>query len=489
MVVKAEEEEGDNRKRWGTWEELILGGAVLRHGTNDWDAVSSELQTRSIHPFLFTPQVCKAKYKDLQQRYSGSTAWFEELRKRRVAELKRALEKSEDSIGSLESKLESLKAEKGSCSNAVYSSSQTESPVPFLKSEGNEISGKDVSKDGLSAGSFTQETQANWSPQCQDAVDVSAEQAEVKPLFQSSTKEQFHILDKLAQAIRSEGGVSIRKKRGERKRKDCSKDIKKGSVGEKNNLGSANVAATTLQCKEILTSDCGETARPSGANDQEQGTSNQGLDLITILDSVMQNEHALVFKRRLDSQKRARYKKIVRQHMDLDMIRSRITQKSITSAKELFRDLLLIANNALVFYSKSTREYKCASRLRVIVIKRLSQHHKASGNTSTKAVAATTTAVVPKSPMHKTPAKPRSARPFNHKSTDKTINTKNANPALLKAGKSSSSAADSPQSMESSTQLKKTPGHRGGKVRQVKRGNAGLQAETPMRVRKRGRAR
>ncbi|MCI09576.1 DNA-binding bromodomain-containing family protein, partial [Trifolium medium] len=43
--------------------------------------------------------VCKAKYEDLQQRYSGSTAWFEELKKTRVAELKKALERSEDSIG------------------------------------------------------------------------------------------------------------------------------------------------------------------------------------------------------------------------------------------------------------------------------------------------------------------------------------------------------------------------------------------------------
>uniref|UniRef100_A0A7C9DWX8 Myb-like domain-containing protein n=1 Tax=Opuntia streptacantha TaxID=393608 RepID=A0A7C9DWX8_OPUST len=96
-----EDELGDDMVSWGTWEELILGGAVLRHGSHNWDAVALEVQARTLYPCLFTPQVCKAKYEDLQARYSGSSSWFEELRKRRVEELRRALEKSEDSIGSL----------------------------------------------------------------------------------------------------------------------------------------------------------------------------------------------------------------------------------------------------------------------------------------------------------------------------------------------------------------------------------------------------
>ncbi|GAB4826899.1 hypothetical protein Ancab_033777 [Ancistrocladus abbreviatus] len=377
MTVKVEEE-GDSTKRWGTWEQLILGGAVLRHGTNHWDIVASELHTRSLHPFLFTPEACKAKYEDLQLHYSGNTAWFEELRKQRVAELKRALEKSEDSIGSLESKLESLEAEKGSCGNADCSCSQTESSFPFPKSEENELSGKYMSKDRLSAGSFTQETHANWLPRCQTAVKGLAEQAETKPRLQSPNKEHLLIIDKLAQAIQPEGGVSIRRKRGKRKRKDCSKHVMEGSVGENNLLSSVNVGATTLLCKENLTSDCGETVRCSDANDHDQGTGKEEFDdLMGFLDSVMQNEHASVFRRRLDSQKRARYKKTVRQHMDLDIIRSKITRKSITSAEELLRDLLLIASNALIFYSKCTREYKCASRLRGLVTERLQQHYKA----------------------------------------------------------------------------------------------------------------
>jgi hypothetical protein len=55
---------------WGTWEELLLGGAVLRHGTGDWTVVADELRSHSL-PEIFTPEICKAKYKDLRKRYVG----------------------------------------------------------------------------------------------------------------------------------------------------------------------------------------------------------------------------------------------------------------------------------------------------------------------------------------------------------------------------------------------------------------------------------
>lgn len=48
---------GPKRRRWGTWEELILGGAVIRHGTQDWNVVASEVRTRIVSPYGFTPEV------------------------------------------------------------------------------------------------------------------------------------------------------------------------------------------------------------------------------------------------------------------------------------------------------------------------------------------------------------------------------------------------------------------------------------------------
>lgn len=79
--------------------------------------------------------------------------------------------------------------------------------------------------------------------------------------------------------------------------------------------------------------------------------------------------------------------------MDLDTIQSRINGCSISSAKELFRDFLLVANNAAIFYSKNTREYKSAVSLRDIVTKSLRHYltedhhpHRSSITASTKVV-------------------------------------------------------------------------------------------------------
>ncbi|THG00703.1 hypothetical protein TEA_025451 [Camellia sinensis var. sinensis] len=330
MVVLARRGRGSGR--WGTWEELILGGAVLRHGTQAWDAVASELRARTIYPYSFTPEACKAKYADLQQRYSGCTAWFEELRKRRVAELRRELEKSEDSIGSLESKLKSLKAEKGDCGYVDVGSSQTDSPIPIVKSEGVESSGKDISKDGLSASSFTQDISTNWLPEHQILATASAAEIDTKPeISESLEPEKCSSIKKLVETG-NERGRTLRKRRGKRKRKDCNREPKEASIGDSENLGSTNVI-TASSCKENSTGDCGPTVRSSSINDHNGGSCGTGNDdLMGIFNSVAENEIALVFRRRLDSQKRARYKKTIRRHVDLDTIRSKIASCAIVSA-------------------------------------------------------------------------------------------------------------------------------------------------------------
>ncbi|KAK9714738.1 hypothetical protein RND81_06G116100 [Saponaria officinalis] len=496
-----DEEGGDDRVRWGTWEELILGGAVLRHGSQNWDVVAKEVQTRTLTPYLFSSQVCKAKYDALQERYSGCSAWFEDLRKRRVQELRRALEMSDDSIGSLESKLVSLKTEKGGSNYAGYSCSIASTPVPILRSGCNESSGKEASKDGSSAGSFTHEIGTSWSKQRQ------AVETEKKPLVvEPSRLEKFPSVDELAETMLIGHGVSIKGRRGKRRRKDP----REGIVGENHVIPSPDITTTShpsithgttgfkkrrkepskndlipsadvvikSQGTEKRTSGSGYPSRVTDANDVGPCTSKQGGDdFTTLLESIMENEHASVFRRRLDSQKRARYRSIVRQHMDLDTIRSRIANKSIKSVVELLRDLLLVANNALIFYCRITREYKCALVLRDLVTKRLHQYYNEVGR---KVVSAQT----PKSPVIKPPAKPRSARPFNRKPGNKESSGGNNNVVgVPKESKHISCIVGSPSSAESSALTKKCPSRR-GKVGRVKRGNAGIQAETPMKVRK-----
>lgn len=455
-------------RRWGTWEELLLGGAILRHGTRDWNVVAAELRARATgRPYTFTPEVCKAKYEDLQQRYSGCTAWFEELRKQRMAELRRALEQSEDSIGSLESKLESLKAKRKEDCNVDYDYSQTESPVPFQKSEGVEYTSKDTSKDLLSAGSFTEQTRINWSPECEVPAATAAKAKGIKLESFPSETEKDSSNDKLVETVYGGQGVTVKKRRGKRKRKD----VKEASVGESDFLGPATDVLSASRGYS------GQIAKPSGTDDQSRGSSQGGTDdLKGIYDSIVQHECASVFCRRLDSQKRGRYKKMVLRHMDFDTIRSRISNGLIVSAKELFRDMLLVANNALVFYSKNTREHKSAALLRDVLTKAFRHHYKDCNTTK-----ASTPNLLLISTMRKPPAKPRSIRTVNQKPSRKLANDASGTP---NGGKKQFSAV-SPPSMESLAATKKGSGlpRKAGN----RRGSPG--AGTPTRGRKRCLAR
>ncbi|KAG8385570.1 hypothetical protein BUALT_Bualt03G0058900 [Buddleja alternifolia] len=387
------------RMGWGTWEELILGGAVLRHGTLDWNVVASELQSRTLYPHSYTPQVCKAKYEDLQKRYSGSKAWFEELRKRRVAELKRELAKSEDSIGSLESKIKSMEADKQHSNQADYGSSQTLSPSPALNSEGTESFSKEILKDENSAGSFTKDTRTSTSWLCEHQNQEMETDTKPDVSVCSDHQDKDLSISKVVEGNYGQG-VAVKKRRGQRKRKDCNLAVKEGSACESDNLGSSNVVSTTQ--KETSINDCGRVIGDPGLSNHNGGPLNVKRDnnLMEIFKSIAQSEPAVVFRHRMDSQKRARYRKVIKKHLDIGTIRSRIIGQSIKSSKELFRDLLLLANNALVFYSRRTREYKSALSLRNLVMKEYKQHCRGSSHEATSAF-------LPFNP----PVKPRSARP------------------------------------------------------------------------------
>ncbi|CAA0825116.1 bromodomain 4 [Striga hermonthica] len=359
---------------WGTWEELILGGAVMRHGTADWNAVASELRARTLYPFAFTPQACKERYEDLQKRYSGSTAWFDELRKQRVAELKLILAQSEDSIGSLESKIKSLiKSEKVNSSPAGYGSNGTHSP-----------------NNETSAGSFTKDTtptnRSTTSWPCHNHLKMNT------PLFSSEDGLDKNSRAKSLTGVDCRPVIVLRKRRGQRSRRDCGRVAEERSVGESDNLGCNNVVLSSNAGKVISGGD-GELNEGSWGVEKDE--------LIGIFRCVAETEPASVFRHRMDSQKRARYRKLIKQHVDIGTIKSRIIGKSIKSANELFRDFFLVANNALVFYSRRTREYKSALSLRQLVMREYKQH--CMGSNSHRP----TSSFIPCNP----PVRPRTARP------------------------------------------------------------------------------
>lgn len=344
-------------KRWDTWEELLLGGAVLRHGTGDWNLVATELRARIVRPYACTPEVCKAKYEDLRKRFVGCKAWYEELRRQRIMELRQALEHSEDSIGSLESKLEALKSRSGSDKSLVNGSSRSES-WGVVQKPTNE----------LSAGSFTQENRTCSSTECQPAA-LSTEETEIKPEpLQSLETGKALRIGKLGGVLyESQGGTVRKRSRGKRKRKDCNREVKEGSSGE-NNLSESVNPSTVSQSKENSCCNSFEARESSDANEASRSSTMDGVDvLMAAFNSIAENKSASVFRRRLDSQRRGRYKKLIRQHLDIETIRSRVSSHYITTQKELYRDLLLLANNALVFYSPNSREHQSAVLLRGLI--------------------------------------------------------------------------------------------------------------------------
>lgn len=163
-------------------------------------------------------------------------------------------------------------------------------------------------------------------------------------------------------------------------------------------------------------------------------------------------------------QKRARYKKIIRRHMDMETIRSKLATLSIKSSVELFRDLLLLANNALVFYSKRTREYKAALALRDLVTKAYRQHQYRGPYTKTAFI------LLPLPTICCPPVKPRSARPRPTKQripamlqNNNNNNNKNAVPRSLEGLKRPSDPDSSPplQSLVTAKKGFKQPGKAG----------------------------
>ncbi|XP_027917164.1 uncharacterized protein LOC114176345 isoform X1 [Vigna unguiculata] len=493
---------------WNTWEELLLGGAILRHGTRDWTVVAAELKTRTVSPFSFTPEVCKAKYEELRQQYSGCIvlwlhdiirAWFEELKKKRVAELKRDLELSEELIGSLELKLESLKTgmdEKRVDCHVDDGSVGPELHVSLEKLDRVVPSAKEMSKDGLSAGSFTHESQTNWSHECKVPA-MSCEDVETKPEVSGSTEQEKVLnVDKSTHTIYEGQGGCLKKRRGKRKRKDCGKNTNEASVRE------SDLSADV--CKESSTSNCDEIEKSSGKDEAKANFKKDEIkDLMELLDSFLSVQGASAFCRRHDSQKRGRYKKTVRQHMDFDTIRSRINNGTIKSMMELIRDLLLLTNNAILFYSKITREYKIALKLRDLAIKTSAEKLKflSSSNASTslpvpdpqvKVRSMSTSPVrdppvkatsITASPVHDPSMKVRSMRPGNRKIVAKVAGGNSSAERVSLRAKKEANKVESPSSVES-LPIKKAFG---GRTKKVVRESAGQRHATPRKGRKRGK--
>uniref|UniRef100_A0A3B6KHV6 Bromo domain-containing protein n=1 Tax=Triticum aestivum TaxID=4565 RepID=A0A3B6KHV6_WHEAT len=106
---------------WGTLEELLLAFAVCRHGTASWDSVagSCRLRFHQLHRRFSAGGGAEEEEQEegevgpeAEAEASAADGWLDELRRLRVAELRREVERCDLSIGTLQSKVELMKEER-----------------------------------------------------------------------------------------------------------------------------------------------------------------------------------------------------------------------------------------------------------------------------------------------------------------------------------------------------------------------------------------
>nr|QBQ34584.1 MYB [Populus davidiana x Populus alba var. pyramidalis] len=87
--------------------------------------------------------------------------------------------------------------------------------------------------------------------------------------------------------------------------------------------------------------------------------------LVGFLEMIRAHKNGSLFESLLENQEVDVYKDMIRQHMDLEAIQTKLEQGSYSSSSLLFfRDLLLLFNNALVFFPKHSVQSLAAHELR-----------------------------------------------------------------------------------------------------------------------------
>ncbi|XP_040383053.1 uncharacterized abhydrolase domain-containing protein DDB_G0269086-like [Oryza brachyantha] len=379
---------------WGTAEDLLLACAVSRHGTASWDEVAKEVRSRCPSAAGFTPASCRLRFRVLHRRFSGAAAaenvdggggeeeveepdadavasWVEELRKLRVAELRREVEKYDLSIGSLQSKLKRLTEEKerspsGEAEPAVKE--ETEDDVRKGSPEEEEAGGVEDRVSGHESGRSCKESNSSDLKRPEDepaaANDDPAEREEA-----------------------AAGEVAVKE--------EASGESVAGSKEAEAEKESSDVQSSASPSRRRQRKGGGEEAEAASPSVSVPLPAAEAEPLVAFLESVRTSKAGAVFERRLDSQEGERYSGTIRRHVDLEMVRARLVGGAAAaaatcyaSASELYRDLLLLCANALVFFPRGSPEHDAALQVRALVSKHISKDRPPAGKVPAAAVEA-----------------------------------------------------------------------------------------------------
>lgn len=388
-----------NGEIWGTLEELLLACAVIRHGTTCWDSIANELQKRINHSFVFSPHNCRQKYVDLKRRFSadGGAAeerenddgeellrMVDELRKLRVDQLKREVQRHDLSIVSLQLKVKRLEEER---ENTLQKIKEPEGGSDLrVEPDGN------TARTGVKAGE-----PERYSPE----------------KFDSAENRSFNESNEPSHNNKADNKNSSPEKEKESKSKQRKPEVKVGPDPVEPVKESGSVASRHAELGESVS----ESKRDSGKQSSDVqsssslsklkkkrrrfkggGSSGDELEaekfspankrisvksqpLIRCLEILRSHKHGSIFQRRLPSQETEKYRNMIRQHMDLDMVQSRLDKGLYNDCHpKFYRDLLLIFTNAVLFYCKSSAEHIAARELRKLVTDEITQMTQKSDN-------------------------------------------------------------------------------------------------------------
>ncbi|RWR72731.1 SANT/Myb domain-containing protein [Cinnamomum micranthum f. kanehirae] len=407
---------------WNTWEELLLACAVNRHGTKSWDFVAMEVQSRVSSPLLLNAHNCRQKYHDLERRFmtvdpqsnggdhttttheEKTVLWVQQLTKLRVAELKRDVQRSDLSIVSLQQRVKKLKEEREHSSQEK----ENENEKSDLHKCSKKIEGgADEERDGESEKSspvddvgkrisgVESERGSNFSdPKCKtgeigpeavrkrdEAAETAAGDTDPVPGNPVGGEGSYDGSSETARAANGEAASIPVPEAGDSAEFPESVAESEGGGGERAEKESSDVQSSASLSRKRRR---GKTApgRSSGeepdvdevspARTQLSVKSQRSDRLARLLEVIRSHKHGSVFERRLQSQESTNYRNLIRQHVDLEMIKTKLDEGLYSnSSLQFFRDLLLLFNNSIVFFPKNSTESLAAIELRDIISKKM----------------------------------------------------------------------------------------------------------------------
>ncbi|KAG1326792.1 serine/arginine repetitive matrix protein 1 [Cocos nucifera] len=405
---------------WGTLEELLLACAVSRHGTWSWDLVAMEVRSRSpsAHHLLLTPEGCKERYRDLERRFSTSDGkigggpgleipWLEELRKLRVAELRREVQRYDGSILSLQLKVKKLQEER---EQSLLEGADGKRRPDLKEKEGKKNGESPRSTPGNNPGNrisgdsgrSCEESNSTDPKDDEEKPRVGPEKAEAAPDAENKSPDRVTGGDVKSAGEASYNGssdtiakaASVANTARPLPLGDSGESMAESKGGEPEAEREGTKETSDVQSSASLSRRRRRRRRggrrkvfsgcSSGGDEPEADAVSPGGErvaaesqpLITFVELIRAHKFGSVFERRLESQDSVRYRSMIRRHVDLEMVRAKLERgggkKAYTSA-EVFRDLLLLCYNAIVFYAKSSPESIAAVHLRGLVTKEMAR--------------------------------------------------------------------------------------------------------------------